>query len=177
MKTIKLVILFTIITLSQLFAQITSIVKEENGPYVKYWTQSKEAYHNLYKSQSKEIKDRVAKEIKIIDGSTGNDLDVCFSTIRLNNLADMGGGIMPVLYFDQTGKVYAAGLLMNKRYITLTDAEAQCLLTKILAKKLQLTFQNGFFNFYNKVTGEYRPTRRFVNPHDDELPDLDDGQY
>ena len=175
MKTIKLIILFTLIILSQLNAQTTPITKKVNGSYTKYWTTSNESCRDLYESQSDEHKKRVKNEVKIIDALTGNDLDACFSTKRLNDLADIGKRMKPLLYFDQTGKVCAAGLLINTNYYTVTDEEVQCILTKLMNKKLQLKFLNGIFNFYYFTDGTYRPTQGFVNPHED--PDLPEDQH
>jgi len=177
MKTIKLSILFTMIIVSQLFAQINPMVKEENGNYLKYWTNSKEIYHNLSNSQTKELKSRIVKEVKIIDGPRDTDFNKCFSTNRLRVLAETKGITMVISYFDQTGTVKAAGIYINKRYFTLTDSEIECLLSKIMTKKLQLEFSNDIFNFYYKVNGTYKPKLKLINPHPDELPDLDEGQY
>ncbi len=172
MKIIKLSILFTIIAVSQLFAQITPIVKTENGNLVHYFTKQRDTYYNLGRLQSEELRKRVVNEVKIIGGVTGYELDSCFSTTRLNNFVDSKGWIMPILFFDQTGKVYAVEIIINKRYFTFTDNEVECILTKIMTTKLQLEFSNGYFNFYYKNSGKYRPTRRFVNPHEDlDLPE------
>ena len=159
-------------------AQVTPIVKTENEYYIHYSTKLRDTYYNLDRSQSEELKKRVANEVKIIGGGvTGNDLDACFSTTRLNNFVDSKGWIMPILFFDQTGKVYAVEIIIDKEYFTFTDNEVQCILIKIMNAKLQLEFSNGYFNFYYKNTGKYRPKRRFVNPHPDDLPDLNEGQH
>lgn len=178
MKTIQLLLVVTLLTGIQINAQVTPIVKTENGSYIHYSTKLRDMHYNLGKSQSEELKKRVANEVKIIGGGvTGNDLDACFSTTRLNNFVDSKGWIMPILFFDQTGKVYAVEIIIDKEYFTFTDNEVQCILTKIMNGKLQLKFSNGYFNFYYKNSGKYRPQLRFVKPHEEKYPDLDEGQY
>ena len=177
MKKFILITLFTLTTVSHIFAQIKPIVNEVNGNYLRYWTQSKGIYENLGKSQSIELKNKVVKEVKIKDGPTDIELNSCFSTSRLNELEQTNGIIMLVSYFDQTGTVKAAGIYINKRYFILTNEEIECILTKLMNKKLKIEFNNGFFNFYYKVSGSYIPKQTFINLHEEEDPDLDEKQY
>lgn len=166
MKTIKIIFILTFYTGIQLYAQITPIVKTENGNFVHYSTKLRDKYYDLGKSQAEGLKKRVAKEVKIIGGGvTGNDLDDCFSTTQLNSFVTSKGWIMQIIFFDQTGKVSAAEIVTYKRYFTFTDKEVQCILTKIVNAKLQLEFSNGYFNFYYKSSGKYIPKLRLVNPN------------
>ncbi len=173
---IKTIALLLIININS-YSQVLPISKEIKDGSTKYYTNLAKTYQGLVASQNVET---ISRKIKREVSKSNIDFNVynsCFITSKINEIVDKKGVIIISYFTNETGNIYAASLTNYKNKIVLTDNEAKCILTKAMEQKINFTFKNGIFPFYLELSHAYRPNLVFENPHEEEDPDLDDGQY
>lgn len=167
MKTTFLLLAFILLAALSVQSQITPLTFKDTGSYRRYYTKLESTYSKLAYNQTQAIKDRVHKEVKLTNMALFRGSDLCFSTTRLNDLADAKTAIVIVIYYDQTGKIYAGKMVFNENEVILTETEVTCIFSKVFTQKLQITFLNSPFNFYYASSFLYKPKRAFTNPKED----------
>jgi len=170
MKITFLLLAFFFLAAVSVQSQITPLTFEDTGSFRTYTTKLESTYYNLAFNQTQTLKDRVSKEVSITNMAHFRCIDQCFSTTRLNELADANVGITIGIYYDQTGKIYAGKMVFNERYVVLTETEATCIFSQVFSQNLQITFSNAPLNFYYITLFRYKPKRAFTNPNVDPDP-------
>ncbi len=173
---IKTIIVILFININS-YGQILPITKEIKDGSTKYYTNLAKTYQGLVASQNIEIISRKIKREVTKSNINFNIYSPCFTTSKINEMVDNKVVIIISYFTNESGIIYAASLTNYQNKIVLTDNEAKCILTKAMAQKIDFTFTNGLFPFYLKLRHVYKPSRVFENPHEEEDPDLDDGQY
>ena len=173
---IKTIILLLFININS-YSQVLPITKEIKDGSTKYYTNLAKTYQGLVASQNIEIISRKIKREITKSNIDFNIYNLCFTTSRINEIVDNKSVIIISYFTNESGIIYAASLKNYQNKIVLTDNEAKCILTKAMAQKINFTFKNGLFPFYLKLGHVYKPKLQFISPHENEDPDLDDGQY
>ncbi len=173
---LKTIILLLFINING-YSQVLPITKEIKDGSTKYYTHLAKTYQSFVTSQNVEIISRKIKREVTKSNIDFNVYNSCFTTLKINEIVDNKSVIIISYFTNESGIIYAASLTNYKNKIVLTDNEAKCILTKAMAQKINFTFKNGLFPFYLKLRHAYKPKLQFINPHEEEDPDLDDGQY
>jgi len=164
MKTHTKIIILLFFIITHGYSQVLPIAKEihDDGTTI-YKTSLVQNYRGLIKAQGASMWTKISNEVSfpMVDYNIYN---TCFTSLRINEIVDKKANIIIYYYTNESGIVYAASLSNYENRILLTDAEVNCILTKAMAQKFNLTFKNEKFPIYVQIGQPYKPERAFTNP-------------